>query len=84
MEVPGEETIAEIRDRYLEFNWHAESYTWKVLRRESEKADFVLLIWTLTRHYRGMVSWMTLKNSKSSQFPQTSTYLSSTSIIPTT
>lgn len=33
MEVPSEETIAEIRERYLEYNWHAGSYTWKVLRR---------------------------------------------------
>ena len=53
MEVPGEETIAEIRDRYLEFNWHAESYTWKVLRRESEKADFVFVDLDLNKTLQG-------------------------------
>jgi hypothetical protein len=26
-----EETIAEIRDRYMEYNLHAQSYTWKAL-----------------------------------------------------
>ena len=31
LEVPSEESVAEIRERYLEFNWHAKSYTWKVL-----------------------------------------------------
>ena len=39
MEVPSEETIAEIRERYLEYNWHAGSYTWKVLRKEEEGGD---------------------------------------------
>ena len=37
MEVPSEETVAEIRERYLEYNWHAGSYTWKVLRKDEEK-----------------------------------------------
>lgn len=31
IEVPVEETVAEIRDRYLVFNAHATSYTWKRL-----------------------------------------------------
>lgn len=39
MEVPSEETIAEIRERYLEYNWHAESYTWKVLRKDGEGGE---------------------------------------------
>jgi len=33
MEVPGEETLMEIQTRYAEFNWHAESYAWRVLKR---------------------------------------------------
>ena len=32
MEVPSEETVGEIEKRYLELNWHAASYTWKVLK----------------------------------------------------
>lgn len=36
MEVPGEETLGEIRTRYAEYNWHAESYAWRVLRRDPE------------------------------------------------
>jgi len=43
MEVPSEETIAEIRERYLEYNWHAASYTWKVLRKEEGGGDFGFL-----------------------------------------
>jgi len=31
LEVPIEETVAEIQDRYLEYNGHAGSYTWKRL-----------------------------------------------------
>jgi hypothetical protein len=30
VQVGGEETIAEIQDRYLAYNRHALSYTWKV------------------------------------------------------
>jgi hypothetical protein len=30
VQVPSEETIRQIRDRYLNYNWHAASYTWKV------------------------------------------------------
>jgi hypothetical protein len=33
LEVPCEETIQEILDRYLEFNAHAGSYIWKRLGR---------------------------------------------------
>ena len=33
MEVPGEETLQEIQQRYAEFNWHAQSYAWRVLKR---------------------------------------------------
>ncbi len=38
--VCSEETIAEIRDRYMEYNKHAESYTWK---RLDEAGKFVRL-----------------------------------------
>merc|ERR1711959_533914 len=31
LEVPREETIAEIQERYLTHNFHAKSYTWKRL-----------------------------------------------------
>lgn len=37
MEVPSEETVAELRERYLEYNWHAGSYTWKVLRKAEDE-----------------------------------------------
>jgi hypothetical protein len=33
LDVASEETLQEILDRYLEFNYHAESYTWKRLGR---------------------------------------------------
>ncbi len=33
IEVCSEETINEIMDRYKEYNQHAESYTWKRLKR---------------------------------------------------
>jgi hypothetical protein len=39
MEVPSEETIGEIRERYLEYNWHAGSYTWKILRKDEEGGE---------------------------------------------
>ena len=35
-EVPGEEKLGEIRARYAEYNCHAESYAWRVLRRDPE------------------------------------------------
>lgn len=31
LEVPCEEKLIEIRERYLELNWHAKSYTWRAL-----------------------------------------------------
>ncbi|KAF4678101.1 Cytochrome b5 domain-containing protein 1 [Perkinsus chesapeaki] len=34
LEVPVEETISEISDRYIEYNYHAGSYTWKRLGKE--------------------------------------------------
>jgi hypothetical protein len=37
MEVPTEETLGEIRERYLEINWHAKSYTWKALCRTEQQ-----------------------------------------------
>jgi len=37
MEVPSEETLREIEDRYLErVNFHVQSYTWKMLGRGLE------------------------------------------------
>jgi hypothetical protein len=33
LEVPGEETVAEVQQRYLAVNSHAASYTWKALVR---------------------------------------------------
>lgn len=36
IEVPSEETVNEIEQRVLELNWHARSYTWKVLQRTSQ------------------------------------------------
>lgn len=35
-QVPSEEAIVEIRERYLEINWHAKSYTWKSLLRQPD------------------------------------------------
>jgi len=43
IEVPSEETIAEIRERYLELNWHAKSYTWKALVHSEGSFQFVEL-----------------------------------------
>lgn len=34
--MPGEETLREIRTRYAEYNWHSESYAWRVLRRDPD------------------------------------------------
>ncbi len=31
VQVPQEETLREIQDRYLELNAHSESFNWKVL-----------------------------------------------------
>jgi hypothetical protein len=35
--VPVEETVGEIQERYLSFNGHARSYTWKRLTEDGEK-----------------------------------------------
>ena len=45
LEVPQEETIKEIQERYMASNWHAASYTWKalvVVEKTGEK-EFVTL-----------------------------------------
>ena len=40
-QVPSEEKLVEIRERYLEMNWHAKSYTFKSLvRGEEGKFEF--------------------------------------------
>ena len=44
LEVCSEETINEILDRYMEFNEHAASYTWKRLKRPLGK------FWVLFRY----------------------------------
>uniref|UniRef100_A0A7S0YLX7 Cytochrome b5 domain-containing protein 1 n=1 Tax=Polytomella parva TaxID=51329 RepID=A0A7S0YLX7_9CHLO len=36
IEVPAEETLAEIRERYLALNWHAYSYTWRAIVQKPE------------------------------------------------
>jgi hypothetical protein len=42
-QVPSEEVIREIRDRYLDYNWHASSYTWKVLLPKDGDHAFTVL-----------------------------------------
>ena len=39
LDIPSEETIEEVRERYLDYNWHAKSYTWKSMRREQKEAS---------------------------------------------
>mmetsp|Transcript_39741 Transcript_39741/g.118271 ORF Transcript_39741/g.118271 Transcript_39741/m.118271 type:complete len:226 (+) Transcript_39741:152-829(+) len=36
VEVPSEEAVVEIRERYLDINWHAKSYTWKSLVKQPQ------------------------------------------------
>ena len=57
MEVPGEETLREIRARYAEYNWHAESYAWRVLRRDetSGALEFVDVDMEKTLEENGVV-----------------------------
>lgn len=43
LEVPSEELIREIRERYLEYNWHAASYTWKVMLPHDGEYTFQVL-----------------------------------------
>jgi len=40
LEVPSEETVVEIRERYLDLNWHAKSYTFKALVKVPDSDDF--------------------------------------------
>lgn len=39
-QVPSEEAVVEIRERYLDLNWHAKSYTWKALVKVDDKGTF--------------------------------------------
>ena len=57
LEVPREETIAEIRNRYLEYNWHADSYVWKFLRKDpiSGSYNFDELILDQTLEQNGIL-----------------------------
>lgn len=40
LEVPCEEKLVEIRERYLSLNWHADSYTWKALIKSPEDGSY--------------------------------------------
>ena len=37
LQVPREETVADIRERYLDINSHASSYNWMALRKDSHE-----------------------------------------------
>lgn len=54
LEVPEEETIVEIRERYLLHNWHAKSYTWKAIRKVKGKFAFDELDMNLTLAENGI------------------------------
>jgi len=54
LEVPEEETIVEIRERYLLHNWHAKSYTWKAIRKVKGKWAFDELDMNLTLEENGI------------------------------
>ena len=55
MEVPSEESVGQIRARYLEYNAHAASYTWKALKPdENKELKFNNLDMTLTLHDNGI------------------------------
>jgi len=43
-QVPCEETVVEIRERYLELNWHSKSYTVKALVRNPESRAFEFVV----------------------------------------
>ncbi len=45
LEVPSEENVVEIRERYLEINWHAASYTFKALVTGEGGTDFQVRCW---------------------------------------
>jgi len=54
MEVPAEETIEEIRERYLEFNWQAASYAWKVMKQVEGEWTFLGLDMELSLDENGV------------------------------
>eukprot|EP00899_Mesostigma_viride_P013111 jgi/Mesvir1/21800/Mv04191-RA.1 len=56
MEVPTEETVEELRERYLDRNWHARSYTWKAMikRHEGDEYEFEPLDMSLTLDQNGI------------------------------
>ena len=55
MEVPSEESVGQIRARYLEYNAHAASYTWKALKPdENKELQFQNLDMTLTLQDNGI------------------------------
>jgi hypothetical protein len=49
--VCSEETISEIRDRYMEYNKHSGSYTWK---RLNEEGAFVRMVMSATLEANGV------------------------------
>ena len=53
LEVCTEETISEIQDRYIAYNGHAASYTWKRLTEDGEK--FVAMDMDKTLEDNGVV-----------------------------
>ena len=55
-QVPSEEVIREIRDRYLDYNWHASSYTWKVLLPKDGDHAFTVLDLDKTLEENGRTS----------------------------
>ena len=48
----GEETVSQIQDRYVAFNGHAASYTWKRLTEDGEK--FVVMEMNKTLEENGV------------------------------
>ncbi|MEW5304731.1 MAG: hypothetical protein WDW38_009712 [Sanguina aurantia] len=55
LEVPSEEAVVEIRERYLELNWHARSYTWKALITVDGVSEFKELDLNLTLEDNGVM-----------------------------
>ncbi|CAG9460560.1 unnamed protein product [Pedinophyceae sp. YPF-701] len=55
MFVPCEETLAQIRERYLPRNWHAASYQWKALLTRHGHVDFYPVDMTQTLEENGVV-----------------------------
>lgn len=55
LEVPSEETIEEIQQRYLDLNWHAQSYIIKALTKSPNgKLKFLELDMKKTLHQNGI------------------------------